>query len=216
MFKGYVISSVSIWLAAVLASYWFFYTPSTEAREAYRQLMEYSDQSKKEFTKDQEQYTRQSRKQVSKQILYCQEGQRLQTRLNSAQSELVFGQKRAGTELVEHFQDVDCTQQEKVVIAAVKNSNRDNASKTDLEALQQMLRNVKAREAVYSYKTGKLEAQDVMLTRYLLPAGVWPVNFEGSVPLIKGRAKKIEFTFFNEPAVKAEGFQAILNEWGEG
>lgn len=194
------------WLMLLAIMVWIFHSPSSEDIQRYQQLMEYSEQTKKEQPKEDPPLTQQSRKDVSKQIFFKQDQQRLQSRLNSESSELCYGHKDLGGELVEHFNSVDCMAQEKLF---------DPASlKNDSSQVSQIIRHIRAEEAIYSYKTGMLEARGVELARYGIAGHAWPTSFQNLTPLLKGRARKIELSLFQEAVFKAEGFQGTFHEGG--
>ncbi len=216
MFKKQLISFLSLWLALVLMTYWLLHLPSSQAREAYQRLMDFSDQT---IQADEEkmQMTQQTRHQIGKQIFYKQDQHRLQSRLISEHSTLVFNQKGHGAELIEHFKNITCTTQEKLFYHAIENKQKDASPILNSENLQpqQLLRHLKAEEAMYSYQTGQLEAEQVEFMRYLLPGHSWPLSFQSIHPLFEGQAQKVKLKLFQDQSFKAQGFQASFYELGD-
>jgi hypothetical protein len=210
MFKKSCIVCVLVWSILVLCSVWIFCRPSAQAREAYDLLMSLNDQAKKEQIKKQFQVTQQTRHHVSKQFLYKQNQQRLQSRLTSEQSELVFKQKGQETELKEHFKEMTCTMQEEFAYSKEETTGLGPQP-------QQWVRCLKAHEALYSYQSGQLEAENVELKRYLIPGHAWPSTIQTFHPLFQGSAQTIALSLLREPAFQAQRFQATFysgeNEW---
>lgn len=203
MFKNHFISFVLMWFILVLGGVGFLYTFSSNADMDYQLLVTYGDQIKKERLQDHLRSTQQARHRVSKQILYKRGEDRLQTRLNSAESRLVYSKKDG--EIVEHFKDLACMMQEEL-IGSINNEKVE---------VQQTIRQLNAREAVYSYKNGILEANDVDVAHYLLPGHLCPDSLADSHPMIQGKAAELKLSLFQEPSMQAEGFQAVFYDWGE-
>lgn len=204
MFKKHFISFTLLWVMLVLGCAAFLYLFSSDADMDYQLLITYGDQIKKERLQDHLRSSQQMRHRVSKQILYQREEERLQTRLNSAESNLIYSKKDG--EIVEHFKDLACMMQEKLI-------GSDNEEKG--EAAQQTIRELNAREAIYSYKNGMLEAKEVDVSHYLLPGHLCPESLADFQPMIQGKAAELQLSLFQEPAMQAEGFQAVLYDWGE-
>lgn len=213
MFKRHVITLTLLWLLVAFACFWILHAFSPDAQLAYQRLMNFSDQVKKEQIKEQASPTQQIRHQVSKQVLYNKEGQRLQSRLTSDYSELTLNLKGEDTQLVEHFRGLACALQEKL-IDTPKQEGPVDASSQEVSQPQQYLRCLKAREAAYSYKTGQLEAEEVDVAHYLIPGFHWTESLDAFQPLLKGRAEKLQLSMFKERTFKAQGFQATFHDWG--
>ena len=210
MFKKSVIISVFCWLVVVLVCLAVLYFFSSDAKNSYQQLMNYSDQAKKERLEDNDGSVQQSRQQVSKQILYKKGSDRLQIFLRGNESELIYSKKNG--ELVEQFKDLDCIMQDELV----KAERTEIAATLQEEIGQQMIRQIKAQEAVYSYKTGKLEAQEMEVAHYLLPGCECPHSTDDCQPLFEGTAYRSQLSLFKEPSMQAQGFQAIFRDWESG
>lgn len=207
MFKKYLMSFILAWLLIVLGCFGLLYTSSSDAKMAYQDLMNYNNQFKKE--RQQNHSTQQKRYQVSKQILYQKGEHRMQSRLAGESSDLIYSKKDG--ELVEHFKDLTCVMQEEFMKAS--NSEEKKLSSSPSKTDQQMIRQFKAKEAVYFYKSGQLEAKEVKVADYVLPGQLWPNSIDIAHPLIQGQAQTIQLSLFKEPNLKAQGFQAILHDW---
>ena len=201
MFRRQLACIVLLWLLCVFACLWIWQSSSPQAELAYQRLMSMSDQSKEEHFKQNERPVQQTRHGVSKQIFYAKDGERLQSRLSSEKSEMVFDHRDGKGELREHFTDLTCVLQEK----------------TEDAGHWQHIRRLKARQAVYSYKCGQLAAQDVVVADYLIPGGQWPVSYDHFSPIIQGQAQKVHVSLFNrEPAMKEPDFQGAFHVEEEG
>jgi hypothetical protein len=205
MFKKHLISLILVWLFLVVGCIGLLYNSSSDAKLAYQRLMSYSDQVKKERSQDAARPTQQSRQQVSKQILYKKGKDRLQTRLISAESDLIYLKKEG--ELIEQFKGLSCITQDELI-------DVPDSEAVSEEIAQQMIRQFRAQEAVYSYKSGKLEAKEVDVAHYLLPGLNCPGSLEGYQPLVQGKAHSLQLSLFKEPTMQAQGFQAIFHNWG--
>lgn len=202
MFRRHLLGMMLAWLLCILACLLILKSTTPEAEQAYASLMSLSDQAKEERMKKGEQLAQQTRTGVSKQFLYTVGDHRLQSRLFSDQSELLFDQWEGKGELLEYFTGLRCELQEK-----------------PQESQQgQHFRCFTSQQAVYSYKSGKLEAAHVTVTDYLIPdfVGQWPASFQSYPPFLKGEAEKVQISLLKEPSLKAQGFQANLYEWEEG
>lgn len=213
MFKRQFISLAILWLILAFACFWVFRNPSSDHRMAYQRLMSLSDQAKTDQMKEEMRPTQQTRYQVSKQILYKKDKDRLQSRLFSEGSELIFDPKGDEAELVEHFQGLTCAMQEKLIDTSKNGSNNDSDSPESLQS-KQYIRTLKASDAIYSYKTGQLEADVVEVKHYLISGISFPISLDPFHPILQGRAQKLQLSLFKEPNLKAQGFQAIFHEWG--
>lgn len=202
MFKKHVIFFGLIWFLLVLGCIGLLYTSSSSAKLTYQRLMSYSDQAKKESVQEYVSSNQQVRQQVSKQILYKKGKDRLQIRLTSAESDLVYSKNEG--ELVEQFKDLTCIMQDELI-------DTYNNNKPDSDIAQHMVRQFRAQQAVYSYKSGQLEAKEVEIADYLLPEKRFPLSLEDDQPFIRGTAGTLQFSLFKEPSMQAQGFQAIFH-----
>jgi len=207
MFKKQVISTFLIWLLVVLGCFKLLYTSSSDVDIAYQRLMGYSAQIKQEQEQDNIRSTRQTREQVSKQIFYKKGDERLQTVLRSVESFLDYS-KQDG-EFVEHFKGLTCIMQEKLVDL----SDPPIEVVAPIEVAEQMIRQLQAQEAIYSYTSGKLNAKEVEIAHYLFPGHECPHSLKGFHPILQGKALTLQLSLFQEPNMQAQGFQAIFHDW---
>ena len=194
MFKKQLFCMTFIWVLLALGTGLFFHTSPSRAQSTYQRLMKYSDSSKKNSNKTFK--AEQRRTKVSKQILFLQNNQRLQWRLQSVSSELSFDQQEKGLELIERFKNVNCIMQEKF--------SQENKT--------QFVRTLKAEEAVYHYKKEELVADQALVARYEIPGSLWLNNTASSIPMMEGKAEKIALSFKSNHLFKAQKFEASFSE----
>ncbi len=214
MFRKQLISMILAWLLAFSACLWFFRSSSVDAEKEYQRLISLGDQAKEERKREEQGNTQQSRYQVAKQILYKKDGLRMESRLSSDQSELVFNSAGGKGEFIEHFKGLFCTMQEQLIDQS-KNRNKLEKGFADHGHPKQYVRCMNAREAVYSYKSGLLEADHVQVSHYLIDGHKLPLNIDAQSSLMKGQATKMRLSLIKEPSMKAEDFQATLFDWGD-
>lgn len=178
---------------------WIFLNPSTRISEKYRQMMTDQRLSKEQVLTEQAPVIQQKRWNVSKQILYNQNQQRLQTRLKSKESELQLCRSKGKMSVEEHFQSLTCEMQEKIY---KRGSQKE-----------QLIRSLAADNGVYSYATGQLQAMDVLISRSLTTGNSWRPENDKQL-LFQGQAKKVQFSVLGEPSFKAQGLKASLFQWG--
>ncbi len=215
MFKKHVIGLTIVWLALVGTSFWLLRTCSPDAQLAYQQLVYVGDQNQTGKINEKISPAQQTREKVSKQILYKKDSERLQSRLVSEHSDLILESKEKEMQVVERFQDLTCAIQEKLVHHAPENSQETQLFVEDNGQIKQYVRYLKAHEAVYCYKTGQLEAENVEVIHYLIPGAFWPASLENFHPILQGNAKKLQLTMFKERHLKAQDFQATFYDWEE-
>lgn len=210
MFKRYLVSWIFVWLLLVCGCVGLLYTSSSDSKIAYQRLMNEDHQDSHASTQEKGGALQQARNNVSKQILYQKGSQRTEVRLASDSSDLIYSKKDG--KFVERFNSMICTMQEKAIPAPdSKESNSPTPMVSD--STQQVIRQLKAKEAFYSYKSGRLEANEVEIAHFLLPGTLWPQSLDQVTPLLQGKAKSVDLSLFKEPTLKAQGFQAIFHHW---
>lgn len=207
MFKKQLTIFILTWLTLLLSCMTFLYYDWANAEVAYGSLMKDNSQMKKERSEDQEASSQQTRRQVSKQVIYTKGKDRLKIYLTGDESELIYLKKER--ELVERLKGVNCIIQDEL-IPLVIGDREETVSK---ETAKQMIRQLKAQEALYSYQKGKLEAKEMEIAHYLLPGFECPRSLEGIHPLFQGKAYRSQLSLFKEPSMQAQGFQAIFHDW---
>lgn len=196
MFRRQLIGFFLIWLFFVFFSFAIARKGMPHAILAYENLMDMCDRGEKNGEKEEMEPIHQKRYGVTKQFLYTKDHQRLQSRISSLESELIFDPKGAEKDVIENFTQLACTLQEK--------SNQEHA---------QHIRCLNAEKAVYMYKSGQLEANEVAVAEYLIAGEQWPNKLESFTPFIQGNAQKVHLSLLKEPSFKAHEFEATLYDW---
>jgi hypothetical protein len=168
--------------------------------ESHEEYLDIANRSRLSEEQDDVQQSplQQKRKSVSKQALYSRNGKRMQARLSSSESELIYCRREG--ELVENFKELECIFQE------FCSSDRENVS-------NHVVRKIKANRGSYSYRKGKLFAEDASLAEYFPEENEWPSIDNLSSPQLEGRAAKICLSFMGEYSLNPEEFQTSLFEW---
>ncbi len=201
MFKRQIFIGISLWVFLLFVYIQLFYYPSPAALQAYQDLMQRKERSKqKEETPQEKRCLQQAREQISKQLVFMQDEQRVQLRLLGDHSDLIFNQEGKEQELIEYFRPLTCLMQEKLIHVS--------------DEPKQYMRRLKAEGGIYSYQTGELKANQVQFTRYLLPGHSWPSLSENSPSLLEGEAKEMEWVLYKNknPCFKAHDFYMTLQE----
>ena len=199
MFTSRVYSFVCIFLVGLLYFAWFFYTPTSRNYRDYNKLMSFSDAVK--LPASTENLAQQQRKQIHKQFIFAQENERLQWRMQSQHSTICLEKVENSLQLVETLEGMTCEMQEKQKI-----------SNTSLDT-HRIVRSLEAQQAIFYYQTQQLFAENVLVNRYKLPSNHWNLILSSFSPFMRGHAKKVHLVFSNKPSFKAQGFQAIFEEW---
>jgi len=206
MFNRTIAASILMILVLISVCVIYFYSSTEESQIAYRRLMDMNLLMKKEQLDD-DHPSKQTRTQVSKQILYQKGTDRMESRLISDASDLIYSKKEG--ELMERFTNLTCILQEKlepVDSVAEREKHGD---------LQQNVRQFKAKNALYLYKKGQLEADDVEITHYLIPGAILPQSLDEQAPVLQGKAHTVYLSLFKDTTMKAQGFQAMFQHRGE-
>lgn len=197
-FRKAIVFSLTLLIASIAATSLFLSEPSERARNGYAKLMRLQTGKKEKTNENAEQ----KRTNVSKQLLYNQNQQRLQTRLKSDQSFLTFQQTSKGVDLIEEFDGLQGEIQEKKGMGPEHN--------------ERCFQFLKSEKGTYSYHTGILEATDVALTRCLIKEEPWPeLANQLPSPLFKGQAKTVHLSLIKGPCLKIQGLKASLFEWDD-
>lgn len=204
MFKKQLTVALLIWLSFVGGCFWLFYLTTSGGQENYHRLIN----SRGHEMDPEGGASRQTRLGVSKQILYNKGESRLEVRLNSESSSLVYS--RGARELIENFKELTCIMQDELM--GVSGEGEDSFCSS--ENGHQLVRQLKSDRASYSYNTGKLKAFDVEIAHYFLSSCKFPKSLHSEKPLFKGLAKSLEVSLFKEPTAHAEDFKAIIHDGG--
>lgn len=204
MFTKQLTVALLIWFSFIGGCFWLFYLTTSGGEENYQRLIN----SRGHEMDPEGGASRQTRLGVSKQILYNKGQSRLQVRLNSESSSLVY--TRDARELIENFKEFTCLMQDELMRGSGEGEDFFSSS----ESGHQLLRQLKSHKASYSYNTGKLKASDVEIAHYFLSNCKFPESLHSEKPLVKGLAKSLEVSLFKEPTAHAEDFKAIIHDWG--
>jgi hypothetical protein len=212
MFKKKTLYFFVLWLVLIAGTVWILRKPHSSDYLNYQKLLDQSDnpihkEAKKIIA------VQQKRNDVTKQAFFLKDQKRLQWRLKSISSELIFGENEGFVELVEYFKDVSCAFQQKLSLQMPKNSPLGVKIPINHQPPLQALQCLIARQAVYHYKSQKLIVENAWITRYWLPDEKWNDQFQSLPPFMKGAAEKIEVLFSKEaPSFKARGWKATIQE----
>jgi hypothetical protein len=209
MFKIQMMGWIFVWAFVVFAFLGFLHISSPRAVKAYHRLVDHAKKDNGEFLQEEARSKRQARTEVSKQIIFQKGSERLESRLESLSSDLTYSKEEG--ELIEHFKDITCNIQEEIHSLEQNETNQDPLGLSFFD-VDQVIKRFKAKEAVYSYKTGQLKAKEVEVFQYLLPGRQLPLSVEELHPIFQGKARSISLSLFEKSSLKAEGFQAIFQD----
>lgn len=206
-----------------------FYNRSKDV-EHYHQLMERADPGNSS-TRSSPYTAKQQRTKVRKNVLYTKGADRLQMLLTSEDTELVLDHHDEVTEVVENMFGITCYIQEELYYQlpdgrqATKQKEgellirhadpKDPASwlVADTPGLKpmQIIRYLEAETGAFYYKKDLFVADQVRLWRYALPGHSLVKPSDTAKPFMKGNAKSIEFSLFNNDInFKAEQLKATF------
>jgi hypothetical protein len=189
MFKQPVTFLILAWVLLVICLTALFYSATSRDHLAYEKLVNAND-NKKGVCK-----ARQQRFNVSKHLLMTKGEERVQLKLHSLSSDLMFDQKEEKTELVEHFKDLECTMQESFL------------------GSQQIVRHLQAERAIYHYHTEELVAEKAKLARFMTQGNQIIPFLKPVKALMNGTAERVEFSIANsEKPLKVQGLRATFQE----
>lgn len=194
MFRIYLIGMCAAWLGVAGIGFYFLSHPSDMDHQAYRALVEARRQPKKGMT-GQGLLASQVREGPTKQVFYTKESNRLQSRLSSHRSQLRLDSREGGAlELVEDFEGLTFIGQQ-----------------CHPANVQPSIGRLTAEKATYTYRTGRLEAEQVQVAHYRLSIGVWPTSWADMYPFMRARANALRLSLFEGATWEASGFEVILS-----
>lgn len=223
-FKGaFFVSLCAFFLALGIMVLNLFITTEADI-QAYQKLKEAANPKAMEL-QDAAYTAKQLRSKLLKEVLFTQGNDRLKLRLTGHDSSLIFDHFEGQTAIVERINDVKCWMQEELYFLlpdgreAVRQSNgkllirhadpKQEASwvQGDLKGMKpmQIIRYMEADAADYYYKTDKFVAEQVKLSRHIVPGHELITSVEGYKQIMKGVAQSIEFSL----AGKDLNFKAI-------
>ena len=156
---------------------------------------------------------RQQRVGVRKDILFTEKDGRIQLKLLSAATELVFDQNEEKLQIVENMNDVRCYMQEELFyllpdgreVKKAKDGmfvlrDKDEVVETEEKLLQpmQIVRVLDAALASYTYSTDLFVARHANVSRYLLPGHTFTGEVDKGKLMMSGIAQVVEFSLGGE------------------
>jgi hypothetical protein len=151
--------------------------------------------------------TTQERQGVCKDIIFSDNGKRLQMRLRSEQSEMAMHRRDEHTEIVEHMSGVKCCLQENLIFLMPDGSEVD--AFVDGAQPVQVVLFLEADQASYNYKRDLFTAKTVNVIRYRAEGHVLDENAHPLKTMTSGIADSVEFSLAGQGThFKADGFKA--------
>jgi len=158
--------------------------------------------------------TTQERQGVSKDILFTDNGKRLQMRLRSEQAEMALHRHDERTEIVEHMTRVKCYLQENLIFL-MPDGSEVNALVEGAQPVQVVLF-LEADKASYNYKSDLFTGNTVNVTRYWAEGHTLDETAHPLKTLINGIADSVEFSLAGKGThFKADGFKAKFYQLGK-
>lgn len=194
-----------------------FFISTPDAEKEYQALMRNADPSKLESTPY---VATQQHRQSHKDIWYTKEDQRMQLCLRSVDTELVLDHHDDNTELIEHMKDVTCYMQEELYYLLQDGheviKHQGGESQPEVGIPMQVIRYMKADTATYNYQTDHFFADNVQVSRYIIPGHQITFYLSDSTPLMHGIASSVEFSLVgNELNFTAHQLKATLHSPGK-
>ncbi len=197
-------SCILLWCLITGFSIWFFQRVSIQDQETYQKLMKQTDGDKINTASCYQ--AQQQRFNVNKHLLFIEEGNRLQLRIQSTSSELIFDQQGDKMEMIEHFKDIQCLMQEELFYLKVDGEQEP----------KQYIRYMKAETASYHYRTEEFIGEQVYLSRYLAPGHQFLSSYQDLKPIIQGVAQQVKLSLSNhDKQFKVQGFQGTIQNLGQ-
>lgn len=233
MTNRFFVRLVAINLTAFVAVLAYFLvsltSPSQKQEDDYRQLMSRAENSRKE-SKSTPYNAKQERTGVLKQVFFMEGPNRQQLRLFATDAQLVFDHRsNEQTEIVENMKNVKCLMQEELFYqlpdgreAVAQQDGRlliKHADPKETESWlakdtpglipMQIVRYMEAEKASYFYSNDKFVANQVNLSRHVLPGHQMVLTIDKkSKPMMSGVAETVEFSMSGQLNFKATNMKA--------
>lgn len=208
-FRGITFIALSLFTA--LGAGFVYWNYQSIDRDEYRKLLERSNpvNGKVEVTPYQ---AKQEREEVQKEIIFNRNGNRLLVRMVSDYAEMLLNHTSESNELVESMHPVKIFMQEELFYIKPDGSKTPSQSADTREV--QIIRYVEADEARYYYKSDRLIASGVKMSRFVIPGHQLVTSLDGMHPTMIGNARTVDLNpKENSLNLKAEQFQAsFINE----
>jgi hypothetical protein len=212
LFLGITLISILLIFGVCALFYRFLFSFDALEHKEYWELMAKADPKKSEATAIPYTATQQHR-QAHKDFWFMKNGQRLQLRLRSADTELVLDHHDEQTEVLEHMRDVKCFLQEELYYVLPDGSeaiqqpdgqitlrhhekNQILTQISDISQLKpmQIIRYMEADTATYYYQTDHFIAEHVKVSRFAAPGHALLESINGLKPMMSGIAQSVEFS----------------------
>lgn len=227
-FKFHKSLFTTLWIILAFFLIWLFQWTTESDKNAYYQLMHQNDKTPKSTFINYQ--VRQKRFNITKHLFFKKNEHRLQMCLRSLNSELVFDHQENKTELVEHFNDLKCIFQESLFytssdgkeektfvpesIVSSVNPETPIPQATTLMP-KQNVQYMEATQASYRYQTKELVAEEVKVSRYILPTHQFSSSLPHLSSLMHSRAKKIELSLSDpDKPIKIQGLHGTIKDFG--
>lgn len=204
-------------------------SPSAKQEEAYRQLMSRAENSRKE-SKTTPYNAKQERTGILKQVFFMEGANRQQLKLFATEAQLVFDHRsNEQTEIVENMKNVKCLMQEelfyqlpdgreavaqldgRLLIKHEDPKDPESWLAKDTPGLKpmQIVRYMEADKASYFYSNDKFVANQVNLSRHVLPGHQMVATIDKKMkPMMSGVAESVEFSMSGQLNFKATNMKA--------
>ncbi len=198
-FKSFASLCLFLWMMTVCGTLLYFKIHNEEESGIYDSLMG-TDSESKDIVLN----TYQHRDRISKQLLFLNEGERLEWRLRSDTSTFHLIRSKQDSKLTEHLENVFALLQERLYPMETGSSEH------------QLIRTLEADHAIYDYSLHHLLADDVNLSTFSGPGNHIIARKDIWNPLMVGRAKRLQISRKNNiPIIHAEDFKGTLTDWRE-
>ncbi len=227
-FFNCILLNVLLFSAAIFGVAWMLTSPTPAQQRKYSKLMAHADNAKTGTTTAPYK-AKQERIGILKEVVFSDGPHRLKLRLKASDALLVLDHRAEDqTEIVENMNHVVCYMQEELFYVLpdgrevieqrngkflLRNANpQDPASyiaKGDpgLKPMQ-IMRYMEADTASYFYRTDRFVADNVQITRYLIPGHLLATSFDKAKVLMKGVASTVEFSLDGQVNFKASKLKA--------
>lgn len=233
-FAGTWVVATSLFIFFVCLVLWKVFLVTSEDQIAYAHLVQEANPINSS-TKVGPYTAQQQRKGVQKDVLLMQGNERLQLRLTSQEAVMIFDHQVDETQLIEKMHGVKCWMQEelfyllpdgreallqdngKLLIRHEDPQNRKGWVEASTKGVKpmQILRYLEADDAVYFYKSEQVVAENVQVSRFILPGHTLIDDLTSYKPHIKGKAKKVEFSLSGKE-INFKAYQLKASFSGKG
>jgi hypothetical protein len=234
LFPGITLFTLTLFLVALALFYHTYFSYGPAERSEYLDLLAKADPKQSHTAAP---YTAtQQHHQAHKDIWFNKNGQRLQLRLRSADTELVLDHHDDKTEVLEHMRGVKCYLQEELFYLTPDgreaipqpdgklllrhgdaNDPQAQIAPSPLLKPMQNIRYMEADAATYYYQNDHFVAERVKVSRFAVPGHKLIESVKGLHPLMTGIAQAVEFSLAgNDLNFTAYQLKATFHSSGGG